>query len=194
MSKLLTPDTMAGGTENALRTTFEASVRAAFARPPAAAMVFEGDFVAGLLGEVGADIGVDVDVIPFPGRGSSNATVIGGGDAAVLLRRSAAGAALLRFLAGARAATIWASRGGFVSPNLNVDLTAYPDATTRIIARRIVEAGDNFRFDLSDQAPAAFGAVEGEGMRKALQDFLVSRDVDATAARLEKAAVAAYGP
>jgi alpha-glucoside transport system substrate-binding protein len=80
-----------------------------------------------------------------------------------------------------------------VSPNLNVDLTVYPDAITRSIARRVVEAGDNLRFDLSDLAPAAFGAVEGQGMRGALQEFLRTRDVDATAAHLEADAAAAYG-
>ena len=80
-----------------------------------------------------------------------------------------------------------------MSPNLNVDLTVYPDATTRSIARRVIEAGNNFRFDLSDQAPAAFGAVEGQGMRKTLQDFLVNRDVDETATLLEQEATAAYG-
>jgi alpha-glucoside transport system substrate-binding protein len=134
-----------------------------------------------------------MDVFPFPGVTGSAPTVIGGGDAAVLLRRSSEGTAFLRFLAGTRAPRIWASQGGFVSPNLNVDLTVYPDETTRVIARRVIEAGDNFRFDLSDQAPAAFGAVEGQGMRRVLQEFLVNRDVDATAAQLEHDARAAYG-
>jgi alpha-glucoside transport system substrate-binding protein len=193
MSRLLTPANMAGGADGALRTDFEASVLAESSPSPAAAMVFEGDFVAGLLGGPGAAIRVDIDAFPFPGTSGSAPTVIGGGDAAVLLRRSNAGTRLLRYLAGTRAAEIWASRGGFVSPNLNVDLTTYPDTTTRRIARGVIEAGDNLRFDLSDQAPAAFGAVEGQGMRKTLQDLLVDRDVDETAARLEQQATAAYG-
>jgi len=193
MGELLAPATMAGGVDGALRTKFEDSVHAVAAGLPAAAMVFEGDFVAGLLGGVDGRIGVDMDVFPFPGAGGPAPAVIGGGDAAVMLRRSSQGTALLSFLAGTRAPQIWASHGGFVSPNLNVDLTVYPDETTRTIARRIIEAGNNFRFDLSDQAPAAFGAVEGQGMRRALQDFLVNRDVDATANQLEKDARAAYG-
>jgi alpha-glucoside transport system substrate-binding protein len=193
MGELLAPTTIVGGINGALEMKFEDSVHAASGAAPAAAMVFEGDFVAGLLGGVDSTIGVDMDVFPFPGVTGAAPTVIGGGDAAVLLRRSSGGTALLRFLAGTRAPQIWASHGGFVSPNLNVDLTAYPDETTRSIARRVIEAGNNFRFDLSDQAPAAFGAVEGEGMRRVLQDFLVSRDVDATAVQLEHDARAAYG-
>jgi ABC-type glycerol-3-phosphate transport system substrate-binding protein len=192
-SRLLSPQLVAGGTDGALRTPFEASVAAAADRPPDAAMVFEGDFVGSLLGGDGAELSTDMDVFAFPGVRGEPPTVLGGGDAAVLLRRSAAGRALVRYLAGPRAATVWAAAGGFVSPNLNVDLTVYPDVITRNIARRVVEAGDNFRFDLSDLAPAAFGAVERQGMRGALQEFLQTRDVDATAAQLEADAAAAYG-
>ena len=91
MSQLLTPATMTGGTDNALHTNFEGSVRAASSPSPAAAMVFEGDFVAGLLGGAGAQIGVDIDVFPFPGTSGSAPTVIGGGDAAVCCAARAPG-------------------------------------------------------------------------------------------------------
>jgi alpha-glucoside transport system substrate-binding protein len=191
--ELLSPQTVSGGIDGALRTTFEGSVSGVWQGTGAAPMVFEGDFVGGLLRGAGARLGTDIDVFAFPGRADSSPAVIGGGDAAVLLRRSAAGTAFLRYLAGPRAAAIWASAGGFVSPNLNLDLRIYRDSITRNIARSVVESGDNFRFDLSDQAPAAFGGVEGQGMREALQDFLADRDVSATAAELEAEAVAAYG-
>ncbi len=192
LGELLSPQTVSGGIDDALRTTFEGSVSGVWHGPGAAPMVFEGDFVGGLLRSAGASLGTDIDVFPFPGRADSSPAVIGGGDAAVLLRRSAAGTALLRYLASPRAAAIWASAGGFVSPNLNLDLRIYRDSITRSIARSVVESGDNFRFDLSDQAPAAFGGVEGQGMRRALQDFLADRNVSATAAELEAEAEAAY--
>ena len=60
--------------------------------------------------------------------------VVAGGDAAVLMRRSAAGDALIRYLASPQAAAIWAAAGGFVSPNVNLGLAVYPDAITRSIA------------------------------------------------------------
>jgi alpha-glucoside transport system substrate-binding protein len=189
---LLSPTTIAGGVDSALSTTFEASVRNVTGQPPRAAMVFEGDFVAGLLRDAETALGTDIDVFPFPGTGAAAPGVIGAGDAAVMLRRSAAANELLQFFAGPRAARVWATEGGFVSPNLNLDLAVYPDPITRGIARRIVEAGDNFRFDLSDDVPAAFGAVEGQGIRAALQEFLTTRNVAATAARLEAEAAGAY--
>jgi ABC-type glycerol-3-phosphate transport system substrate-binding protein len=185
---------MAGGTAAALGTTFNQSVTQVFADHPAAGMVFEGDFVAGAVtGMTKAELGVDADAFPFPSVGQSAPDVMGGGDAAVLMRRSAPGVALMRFLADPQSGSIWAARGGFVSPNLNVDLGVYPDELSRSIARSVLDAGDDFRFGLSDLQPTAFGGVEGQGLRKELQDFLVSRDVDATASRLEAEAKAAFG-
>jgi len=108
------------------------------------------------------------------------------------MRRSAAGEALIRYLASTQAAAIWAALGGFVSPNINLDLSVYPDAISRSIAASLMGAGDSFRFSLSDLTPAGFGGIEGQGMRKILQQFLVSRDIKATAALLEQAAGRAY--
>lgn len=194
LSRILDPSLIAGGSEGAVRTPFEASVQRTFGTPPAAAMVFEGDFVAGiLLGRTNAQLGVDADVFPFPSVGPSRAGVVGGGDAAVLLRRSDAGDAFLRYLASPEAAAIWAGRGGFVSPNRNLDISVYPDEITRSVARRLLDAGDEFRFDLSDLQPAAFGGTASHGLRPRLQEFLLNRDVEGTATRLEAEARAAYG-
>ncbi|MBC7269719.1 MAG: carbohydrate ABC transporter substrate-binding protein, partial [Streptomyces sp.] len=60
-------------------------------------------------------------------------------------------------------------------------------------AKSLVDAGDSVRFDMSDQAPAAFGGTKGVGEWKILQDFLRDpSDPEATAAELEKAAAKAY--
>ena len=194
LARVLDPALVAGGTEGALRTPFEASVQKAFGAPPSAAMVFEGDFVAGVVVDrTNAQLGIDADVFPFPRIGRSHGGVVGGGDAAVLLRPSDAGDAFLRYLATPEAAAIWAGRGGFVSPNRNLDISVYPDEITRSVARRLLDAGDEFRFDLSDLQPAAFGGMPSQGLRRGLQDFLVNRDVDATAAKLEAEATAAFG-
>ena len=119
--------------------------------------------------------------------------MIAGGDAAVLMRRSPGGDALIRYLASPQAAAIWAAHGGFVSPNIDLSLSVYPGTISRSIARALPEAGGNFRFSLSDLTPAGFGGTEGQGVRKILQQFLVNRDVNATATRLEQAASKAYG-
>ena len=91
-----------------------------------------------------------------------------------------------------QAAALWAARGGFVSPNTNLGLSAYPDGISRSIARSLLEAGGNFRFSLSDLTPAGFGGTEGQGMRRILQQFLARRDAGTTAALLEQAAGRAY--
>jgi ABC-type glycerol-3-phosphate transport system substrate-binding protein len=184
---------IAGGAATALESTFEGSVQQAFGGS-SAAMVVEGDFVQGFItSDTAARPGIDADVFAFPSPRGGQPVVMGGGDAAVVLHDSPAAQAFVRFLATPRAAAIWAAHGGYISPNFNVDLTAYPDAISRSIARRVVEAGDQFRFDLSDLQPAAFGGSEGQGLRGALQEFLVTGDVDATASRLEADATAAYG-
>jgi alpha-glucoside transport system substrate-binding protein len=203
MARVLRPRFIAGGARGALRTSYAASVQGTFASSgpatppyaprPAAAMVFEGDFVAGIIsGQTRAHLGVDADAFGFPAVGRSAPMLVAGGDAAVLMRRSAAGDALIRFLASPQAAAIWAARGGFVSPNINLGVSAYPDGLNRSIARSLLEAGGNFRFSLSDLTPAGFGGTEGQGMRGILQQFLARRDVSATAARLEQAARGAY--
>jgi hypothetical protein len=157
-------------------------------------MVMEGDFVPGVVaGATEAEVGVDVDVFAFPGRTTGDRFVVGGGDAAVLMRASAAGQALLRYLASSDAAAIWARRGGSISPNETLDLATYPDPTTRRIARSLLEAGDGFRFDLSDLQPAELGGTTGAGMWGELSAFLADpTDVEGTMARLEAAATAAW--
>lgn len=196
MARVLGPRVIAGGPRGSIMATYPESVSQTFARQPAAAMVFEGDFVAGVIsGETGAKLGVDADVFPFPAAGQgAGPMVVAGGDAAVLMRPSPAGEAFIRFLAGPQAAAIWAAQGGFISPNTNLGVSVYPDPITRSIASGLLQAGSNFRFSLSDMAPASFGGTEGHGMRAILQRFLVSRDVSGTAVRLEEAARKAYGP
>jgi alpha-glucoside transport system substrate-binding protein len=193
MSQLLAPQNLLGGVAGALHTGFEDSVQRAFASPPGAAMVMEGDFVAGaVFSQHSARIGVDVDAVPFPSARPGLPAIVGGGDVAVQFRATRAASELMRYLASPDAAAIWARVGGFISANLDLDLAVYPDELTRSIARHLIEAGDGFRFDLSDLQPAAFGSTENSGMQLALTDLLRDHDVAAAAERLERLAAVAY--
>ena len=117
---------------------------------------------------------------------------MGGGDSMVMFRRTPASEALMEYLASPEAAEIWARRGGFSTANRNVPDSAYPDEITRRTATAIADA-DTFRFDMSDQQPAAFGGTPGQGEWKILQDFLADpSDVDGTAGKLEAAAARAF--
>ncbi|MFP3992074.1 ABC transporter substrate-binding protein [Streptomyces sp. E11-3] len=185
---------LAGGQSGALQTEFPTSVTQTFTGgdQPKASMVFEGDFVAVNIGQTDAEIGADAKVFPFPAVGA-DAPVVTGGDAAVALKDSKGAQALLTFLASTDAAEIWAKQGGFISPNKEMDPAAYPNDVLRDIGKALIASGDDFRFDMSDQTPQAFGGAPGKGMWKALQDFLKNpKDVDGTQRQLESDAAKAY--
>ncbi|WP_217545358.1 ABC transporter substrate-binding protein [Streptomyces sp. GbtcB6] len=186
---------VAGNASGALQTEFPASVTQTFTGgdQPKAAMVYEGDFVQVNIGETKAKVGTDAKVFPFPTVGST-APVVSGGDAAVIFKDSKGAQALAKFLASPDAATIQAKLGGYLSPNKSVPNSAYPNEVQRTIAKSLIASGDDFRFDMSDQAPQAFGGTPGKGEWKDLQDFLQNpTDVAGTQAKLEKDAAAAYG-
>ncbi len=185
---------LAGGNDGALQTQFPTSVSQTFTggEKAKAAMVFEGDFAAATITGAKAKIGTDAKVFPFPAVGSRS-PVVTGGDVGVALKDGQAAQALLTFLASSDAAGIWAKEGGFVSANKRLDLAVYPDDVQRSIAKALVAAGDDFRFDMSDQAPAAFGGKPGQGEWKQLQDFLRNpTDVEGTQQRLESDAAKAF--
>lgn len=188
-------DNLVGGTSGALAAEFPESVATTFGDNAEGGVLFEGDFVAGVIAETTeAVVGEDANFFPFPSIDGSPESVVGGGDVAVALTDSPAAMALVQYLATPEAAEIWAAIGGFISPNSNVDSSVYPDDTTRSIAEALVGAGDNFRFDMSDQMPPAFGGTPGAGEWAILQEFLGDpSSVDATAAALEAAAASAFG-
>jgi len=178
---------LAGGKSGALQTSFNDSVTQTFKNPAKAAMVYEGDFSGSVItSTTSAKLGTDAKFFPFPAAGATTNFVDGGGDAALATNANPATMAFIQFLASPEAAEAWAAAGGFVSPNKNVPMTAYPDDTTRAEAQMLVGAGDAFRFDMSDQAPVGFGGTKGAGEWKDLQSFLSSGDVNGTAAQLEK--------
>jgi alpha-glucoside transport system substrate-binding protein len=187
-------DYVAGGASGALQTDFPASVTQGFTGgdQPKAAMVSAGDFAQVNIPK-SMKIGTDAKVFPFPAVGDTP-PVVSGGDAAVILKDSKAAQALATFLASPDAATIQAKLGGYLSPNKSVPNSAYPNAVQQKMAKALIDAGDDFRFDMSDQAPQAFGGTPGKGEWKDLQDFLKNpKDVAGTQAKLEQDAAAAYG-
>ncbi|MEV6242430.1 ABC transporter substrate-binding protein [Lentzea sp. NPDC051838] len=188
------PQLIEGGAAGALQTEFPKSVTNVFGNPQKAAMVFEGDFVSGVItASTSAKVGADARFFPFPSVSGSGPAVVAGGDMAVQFKDDENTAKLMEYLASAEAAAVWAEQGGFLSPNKNVPADTYPDDVTRELAQQLVQAGDNVRFDMSDLAPAAFGGTKGAGEWKALQDFLADPGaVDATMQRLEAEAAKAF--
>ena len=189
------PANIAGGANGALNTGFEDSVKQVFADPPKAATVYEGDFVAGVIsGETGAEAETDFNFFTFPTIDGSAPAVVSGGDGAVVLTDNPSAQRFLEYLATPEASEVWASQGGFISANVNLDPSVYPDEISRSIGEAVVAAGDDVRFDMSDLAPPEFGGTTGQGLWKLFQDFVKNpSDIEGVTNALEKAAQQAYG-
>ena len=183
-----------GGVDGALATDLRTGIDASF-RPedPAAEMFLSGSFVGGIISETFPDLvcGEDFDWFDFPEPGDMHGdTLMGGGDVIMMFNDRPEVRAMMSWLASPESATIWATaaEGAILSPNTSVPLDSY-DACKAKEAQQI-GATDVFVFDGSDLAP---GAVGGDAMFVALQDYLADPDsmMDILEA-LENAADAAY--
>jgi len=185
-------ENLAGGSEGALQTEMPASVAKVFTDSPEAAMVIIGDF-APAQGEFTLEPETGYNVFTFPSVEGSAPAVVGGGDLFVQFRDSPAADAFLEYLTTPEAAEIWAARGGFSSPNKNINLDVYPDEITRVTAGALAEA-ESFRFDMSDLQPSAFGGTPGAGLFKHFTDFVANPDdIDGITEKMEADAAKAFG-
>jgi alpha-glucoside transport system substrate-binding protein len=184
-----------GGTSGALQDGFNTSVTNAFASPPKAAMVFEADFVGGvILSSTKAKAKTGFNVFPFPtikpGPGASAVEIAG--DMFVTFRDNPAIEAFVKYLATPQAAEIWAKQGGFGTGNKNVPASIYPDPITKTSEAPILSA-KSVVFDMSDEQPPSFGGTAGQGEWGLFQQFLRNpKDVSGIQKKLESAAAAAY--
>jgi alpha-glucoside transport system substrate-binding protein len=186
------PSNLAGGTEATLQTEMPDSVAKVFTDSPDAAMVIIGDFAPGVT-ETTLEPVTGFNVFDFPSIEGSEPAVMGAGDLFVKFTDNPAADAFLEYLTTPEAAEIWASLGGFSSPNKNLSTDVYPDELTQTTAGALAEA-EVFRFDMSDLQPAAFGGTPGQGMWKHFTDFVANPDdIDGTADKLEADAAKAFG-
>ena len=186
---------MVGGTDGALQTEMPDSVAKVFTDKPDAAMVVLGDFAPGVT-ETTLEPETGYNVFTFPSIEDSGPAVVGGGDLFVKFKDTPAADAFLEYLTTVEAAEIWAKRGGFSSPNKNLDVNVYPDEITKKIAGALAEAAEanTFRFDMSDLQPAAFGGTPGQGLFKEFTDFVANpNDIDGVTKQMEASAKKAFG-
>jgi alpha-glucoside transport system substrate-binding protein len=186
---------IAGGTSGALQYNFNDSVTNAFASPPKAAIVFEADFVSGVIlssTKAKAGTGFNAAVFPTikPGPGASAVEVAG--DSIVTFRDTPAIEAFIKFLATPEAAAAWAKSGGFGTGNHKMSPSIYPDPITRATETPL-QTAKAVVFDMSDEQPASFGATAAQGEWGLFQDFLKKpSNVNGIAGQLEAAATKAY--
>jgi ABC-type glycerol-3-phosphate transport system substrate-binding protein len=181
--------TLIGSRSNAVKVPFTGSVDAVFKANPTSAIVYEASFVATTVTSDNdpSPVGTVAKFFPFPSVNGSPSEVEAAGDFAVAFTKNPAAAAFQQYLASPAAAKILVSSpgSGFLSANKNLAGSAYPDATSAGLGQAIVNAGNNLVFDMSDQAPAAFGGTAGQGEWADLQNFLANGNVSATQAQLE---------
>jgi alpha-glucoside transport system substrate-binding protein len=186
---------IAGGTSGALQYGFNDSVTNAFASPPKAAMVFEADFVGGVITsstKAKPTTGFNTFTWPSIKPGPNASAVEIGGDLFVTFRDNPAIEAFVKYLASPQAAEVWAKQGGFGTGNKNVPASVYPDPITRATEAPIGQA-KSVVFDMSDQQPPSFGATAGQGEWGLFQNFLKNpKNISGIQKQLEKAASAAY--
>ena len=189
--------TISGQPSKALQTSFTNSVDNVFKASPTAAEVYEASFVATTIqgDKDPAKVGTDALFYPFPSINGSQPVVEASGDFASAFTTNKAAQAFMTYLAGPEAAQILVSapESGFLSANKNLSNSSYPDSTSAKLGQQIVSVGDNFRFDMSDQAPASFGGTPNKGEWADLQNFLKTGNVQATQQALEHDAKAATG-
>jgi alpha-glucoside transport system substrate-binding protein len=186
---------IAGGTSGALQYGFNDSVTNAFGSPPKGAMVFEADFVGGVITsstKAKPKSGFNTFTWPSIKPGPNASAVEIGGDLFVTFRDTPAIRAFVRFLATPQAATVWAKQGGFGTGNKHVPPSVYPDPITRATEAPIGQA-KSVVFDMSDQQPPAFGATTGQGEWGIFQQFLRNpKDIKGIQKKLEASASSAY--
>lgn len=188
---------LVGDPAAALKVSFTDSVDNVFKASPRSAIVYEASFVATTIAgdKDPAKLGEVAKFMPFPSIKGSAPVIEAAGDFGVGFTSNPCVQPFLQYLASPEAARLLVSAegSGFLSANKQLDTGAYPDATSSDLAKQLVAVGDNFRFDMSDQAPAAFGGTPNKGEWAALQTFLGNGDVNAAQALLEKDAAAATG-
>ena len=102
------------------------------------------------------------NVFTFPSINDSAPVVVGSGDICRQVQGEPGRDAFLEYLTTPEPAEIWASRGGFSSPNKNLDPSMYPDEITRTTAGALAEAEASGSTCPTCSRPA-FGGTPGAG-------------------------------
>ncbi len=148
----LTPGYVAGGADHVLATNFTSASYLPFESPPQAAMYFLGSFTQGFIEAQFPDLICEEDYsfFPFPPIDPQyENAVTGGGDLLVMFNDTEASRSLMEYLATFLAQEIAVGRGGFTSPNKQVNPASYPDALAAKVAEQLTSA-DIVRFDADD--------------------------------------------
>ncbi len=190
MDAVVRPGLLSRTIADTVSSDFPATLMQLFRASPRAAMLFGGSNVMPVLSTpaaVAARPATQFGAFAFPTIAKPPARVIGSADVIVMLKDSPAARSLVDYLATPAAATVWAKRGGFLSPNAKVDISSYPLAASRTMATQLTNTSI-FRLDLAGLLPAPLPAK----LNSVLQQYVRSpARAAAIMQALESAATAA---
>ncbi len=185
------PKFVLGGAQGELSTNFGESPYPLFSDPPRCYLHHQATFIQDFIQKQFPDLKPVEDFAFFefptinPGVGKA---VVAAGDLFGMFRDTPQGRALMRWLVTPEAQTIWVRRGGALSPNRRVGLSAYPDELSRGAARILTSAAV-VRFDGSDLMPEAVNSAFWKGTLDYVQN---PAQLDSILRRIEQAAKSAY--
>jgi alpha-glucoside transport system substrate-binding protein len=146
-----------GGANRTLSTNFANDADPLFTSPPGCYMEHQASFMSGFIQTDNPSLkaGTDYNFFPVPPftAGSPSSVEIGG-DLIGAFTNTPQAQALVRYLATPEAQDIWAKiGGGYLSANLKVPSTDYPDVLSQKSAQ-LLSAAKVAVFDASDQMPS----------------------------------------
>ena len=185
------PQMVYGGSQTVLSTNFGEAFFPMFDDPPGCYMLKQADFITTFIQDQYPDAvaGQDYNFFVFPPIDEQYGNpLLVGGDLFGMFNDTPQAEALIEYLTTPQAQQIWASKGGFLSPNKNVPASVYPDQLTGQIAD-LLNTATSVRFDASDQMPEAVNNAFWSGVL----DYVSNPDqLDSILQNLEQTAQSAY--
>jgi hypothetical protein len=162
------PGVFAGGPRRALLTQFDGALVDVFEHG-SAVMVPGADFYYPIIRQYAS---APANWFRFPNRPGEHRPLLAAGDAAVLLRpASTAGRALIDWLGSPEAVRPWASKGGLLSLDPQVN---YPGDLSKLAAEIRQDTAGSVTFDLSDQLGGRLAGSDGRGTWRIFQEFFAA--------------------
>jgi alpha-glucoside transport system substrate-binding protein len=160
----------AGGGNGIVSTSFQNGGNGLFANPPTCKFHHQASFMSDFLVNNAKAKAGDFDFFVMPDINSQYAGAItGAGDLFGMFKDTPQARSLIDYLLTAQAQEIWVKRGGFLSANKNVPVSAYPDEANKKSAD-ILQKAKAFRFDGSDLMPGAMTDAFNKAMVSLAQD------------------------
>ena len=157
------PSYVADGALGAITTPYSFSPLGLFESPPDCYLHRQANFVASFFPE-DKQPQIDYDVFPLPGIDPEfGLPILVSGDAFVMFNDTPAARQFMAYMMTPEPHEIWAGLGGFISPQAEASLDAYPNPVSRKVAQ-ILQDAEIVRFDGSDSMPAEVQSAFWRGM------------------------------